>query len=191
MNHLLTEAIIFAAKAHEGQMRKFSKTPYILHPLEVAGIIATLTDDQKVMAAGVLHDVIEDCGVDPAIIKEKFGARVAALVQSDSEDRIDPRPPAETWMERKSDSLLMLKHTKDMGVKIMWMGDKLSNMRSFYHACEEHGNEIWQVLNQKDPSKQAWYYRTIAEYLSDLKDTLAYKEYIFLINKVFGQEEQK
>ncbi|MBR4436538.1 MAG: bifunctional (p)ppGpp synthetase/guanosine-3',5'-bis(diphosphate) 3'-pyrophosphohydrolase, partial [Spirochaetales bacterium] len=73
MNHLLTEAIIFAAKAHEGQMRKFSKTPYILHPLEVAGIIATMTDDQKVMAAGVLHDVIEDCGVDPAIIKEKFG----------------------------------------------------------------------------------------------------------------------
>ena len=189
--NMLAEAIIFATKAHDGQMRKFSKTPYILHPLEVAAIIASMTDDQKIVAAGVLHDVIEDCGVDPAIIKEKFGARVAALVQSDSEDRLDPRPPAETWIERKSDSLLMLKHTKDLGVKIMWLGDKLSNMRSFYRAYKEHGNEIWQNLNQKDPAKQAWYYKTIAEYLSDLKDTFAYKEYLFLMDEVFGKEELK
>jgi len=189
--NMLAEAIIFATMAHDGQMRKFSKTPYILHPLEVAAIIASLTDDQKIVTAGVLHDVIEDCGVDPAIIKDKFGARVAALVQSDSEDRLDPRPPAETWMDRKSDALLMLKHTKNKGVKIMWLGDKLSNIRSIYRAYKEHGDAIWQNLNQKDPAKQAWYYRTIAEYLSDLKDTFAYKEYIFLVNEVFGEQEKK
>ena len=106
---LLTKAIFFATKAHEGQMRKMTNTPYILHPIEVASIIATITDDQDIMAAGVLHDVIEDCGVEPATIRELFGPRVSALVQSDSEDRLDPRPASETWMERKSDSLLMLK----------------------------------------------------------------------------------
>ena len=183
---VLTKAIIFATKAHEGQMRKMTQVPYILHPMEVASIIATVTFDQEIMAAGVLHDVIEDCGVDPAIIKELFGPRVSALVQSDSEDRLDPRPASETWMERKSDSLLMLKHTKDIGVKIMWLGDKLSNMRSFYRAYKEKGDAVWQGLNQKDPAKQGWYYKKIAEYLSELKDTVAYKEYMILIKEVFG-----
>ena len=93
---MLTKAIFFATKAHEGQMRKMTNTPYILHPIEVASIIATITDDQDIMAAGVLHDVIEDCGVDPAVIKELFGPRVSALVQSDSEDRLDPRPASES-----------------------------------------------------------------------------------------------
>ncbi len=167
-------------------MRKMTKTPYILHPAEVATIIATLTDDQEVMAAGVLHDVIEDCGVDPAIIRELFGPRISALVQSDSEDRLDPRPPEETWMERKSDSLLMLKHTKDMGVKMMWLGDKLSNMRSLALSVKKHGNEIFNIMHQKDPAKHAWYYRTIAEYISELAGTRAYQEYMQLIKEVFG-----
>ena len=183
---LLTKAIFFAAKAHEGQVRKMSNTPYILHPIEVASIISTLTDDQEIMTAGVLHDVIEDCGVEPATIRELFGARVSALVQSDSEDRLDPRPPSETWMDRKNDSLLMLKHTKDMGVKIMWMGDKLSNMRSLYRAHKNFGDAMWADMNQKDPAKQEWYYRTIAEYVSELKGTVAYREYMILLEEVFG-----
>ena len=184
---MLTKAIFFATKAHEGQMRKRTNTPYILHPIEVASIIATITDDQDIMAAGVLHDVIEDCGIEPATIKELFGPRVSALVQSDSEDRLDPRPASETWMDRKNDSLLMLKHTKDIGVKIMWMGDKLSNMRSLYRAYRRYGKaEMWSCFHQKDPAKQEWYYRTIAEYLADLKDTIAYREYMTLMEEVFG-----
>ena len=183
---LLTKAIFFAAKAHEGQVRKMSNTPYILHPIEVASIISTLTDDQEIMTAGILHDVIEDCGVEPATIRELFGVRVSALVQSDSEDRLDPRPPAETWMERKNDSLLMLKHTKDIGVKIMWMGDKLSNMRSLYRAHKNFGDKMWADMNQKDPAKQEWYYRTIAEYVPELKGTVAYREYMILLEEVFG-----
>ena len=184
---VLDKAIQFAVKAHEGQNRKLSDTPYILHPLEVASIISTMTDNREIMAAGVLHDVIEDCGVDPALIREQFGPRVSALVQSDSEDRLDPRPPAETWVERKADSLLMLEHTKDMGVKIMWLGDKLSNMRSFYRYYKQYGNEFWKDLNQKDPAKHGWYYKTIAKHLGELKETFAYKEYIWLLEEVFGK----
>ena len=75
---MLTKAIFFATKAHEGQMRKMTNTPYILHPIEVASIISTITDDQDIMAAGVLHDVIEDCHIDPATIRELFGPRVSA-----------------------------------------------------------------------------------------------------------------
>ena len=79
MGQLLDEAIVFATHAHAGQVRKMANTPYILHPLEVASIIATMTGDENTMAAGVLHDTVEDCDVDPKEIKRRFGARVSAL----------------------------------------------------------------------------------------------------------------
>ncbi|MCF0113719.1 MAG: bifunctional (p)ppGpp synthetase/guanosine-3',5'-bis(diphosphate) 3'-pyrophosphohydrolase, partial [Erysipelotrichaceae bacterium] len=69
----LDDAIIFATKCHSGQLRKIVNTPYILHPLEVATIISTMTPDEDLMIAGLLHDVIEDCNVDPKEIKNRFG----------------------------------------------------------------------------------------------------------------------
>lgn len=186
--NVLEEAIVFATNAHCGQVRKLASTPYILHPLEVASIISTITPNLEIMAAGVLHDTIEDCNVDPKEIKERFGPRVSALVQSETEDKLSSRPPADTWQERKEESLLMLKHTKDLDVKILWLGDKLSNMRSFYREYLKSGNLIFESLNQHDPKKHEWYYRTIAEYLSELSDTAAYKEYTELVDKVFKGE---
>lgn len=60
---LVTEAVIFAAQAHDGAARKGSVIPYIVHPMEVVAICATLTDDPQVLAAAALHDVMEDCGI--------------------------------------------------------------------------------------------------------------------------------
>ena len=88
---LLTKAIFFATKAHEGQMRKMTNTPYILHPIEVASIIATITDDQDIMAAGVLHDVIEDCGKTlddlPVNDETKEIVRLMTHAKTNDEDR--------------------------------------------------------------------------------------------------------
>lgn len=191
MSQLLDDAIRFAAQAHAGQMRKMANTPYILHPLEVAVIISTITDDENVMAAGLLHDTVEDCNVDPREIKTRFGARVSALVQSETEDKLSDRPAAETWMERKEESLLMLQHTKDRDVKILWLGDKLSNIRSFYREWLRQGEQMWQALHQKDPKMQQWYYETIGEYLKeDLSDTAAYREYVDLVHRIFDKGEQ-
>ena len=191
MSQLLDDAIYFATQAHAGQMRKMANTPYILHPLEVAVIISTMTDDENVMAAGLLHDTVEDCDVDPKEIKARFGPRVAALVQSETEDKLSERPAEETWMERKEESLLMLQHTKDRDVKILWLGDKLSNIRSFYREWLRQGDQMWQALHQKDPKMQGWYYRTIARYLKEeLSDTAAYREYIDLVERIFGEGER-
>ena len=185
MSQLLDEAISFATRAHSGQVRKSSKVPYILHPMEVAAIIGGITEDENVMIAGLLHDTVEDCDVDPREIKAKFGARVSALVQSETEDKLSNRPAAETWKERKEESLLMLGYTKDRDVKILWLGDKLSNMRSFYRQFLVEGPAMWNHYHQKDPKIQEWYYRTIAEYLSELSDTSAYREYVELLDKIF------
>ena len=185
---VLEKAICYATKQHSGQVRKLSKTPYILHPLEVAAIIATVTDDRETMAAGVLHDTIEDCNADPREIRTLFGPRVSALVQSETEDRTSLRSEADTWQERKEESLLILENTKDLHVKILWLGDKLSNMRSFASMYRKAGDDIWNALHQKDPKMQGWYYKSIAKCLIELKDTDAYREYIDLVTEVFGKE---
>lgn len=183
---VVEQAIAFAVKAHEGQRRKLEDIPYILHPVEVAAIISSMTNNEEVIAAGVLHDTIEDCGILAEELTEKFGKRVAALVQSESEDKLSDRPPAETWKERKEDSLLMLKNTKNIDVKILWMADKLANIRSFYRSYLKMGDDVWKGLNQKDPAMQGWYYKTIAEYLKeDLGDTVAYAEYVDLVSRIF------
>lgn len=187
MSEKFDNAVFFATKAHSGQIRKMANTPYILHPMEVANIIATLTNDEDVIIAGLLHDTVEDCDVDPREIKNLFGARVAALVQSESEDKRSDRPPADTWMERKEESLLMLRHTNDDDVRILWLADKLSNMRSFYREHLMKGDAVWQVLNQKDPKMHRWYYQTIADYLEEsLQGTAAFEEYTELVYKTFG-----
>ena len=82
MGLILDKAIIFAVNAHRGQFRKGSDTPYILHPMEAAAIVGTMTADDEVLAAAVLHDTVEDTGTTIEQIREQFGERVAALVSA-------------------------------------------------------------------------------------------------------------
>ncbi len=83
----LEKAIIFAHRAHSRQLRKGTNTPYILHPMEAAAIVATMTDDPEIIPVAVLHDPIEDAGISPDEIAAKFGARVANLVHEETEDK--------------------------------------------------------------------------------------------------------
>ena len=186
---LVSEAIIFATKAHDGMRRKKSEAPYILHPMEAAVIVGTMTDDQNLIAAAALHDVVEDAGITIQEIEEKFGKRVRELVQSETEDKRAELPPAATWRIRKEESLAVLKNTDDIAVLMVWLGDKLANIRSIYHDWKVEGNAIWQRFNQKDVNEQAWYYRSIAALTERLSDTSAGLEYKTLTELVFGKGE--
>ena len=186
---LASEAIAFAVKAHDGMRRKKSESPYILHPMEAAVIVGTMTDDQNLIAAAALHDVVEDAGITLEEIKEKFGQRVWELVRSETEDKRENLPPAQTWRIRKEESLDVLKNTDDIAVLMVWLGDKLANMRSIYRDFKVEGNAMWQRFNQKDPAEQAWYYRSIATLTERLSDTSAWLEYKTLTELVFGKGE--
>ena len=186
---LVSEAIVFAVKAHDGMRRKKSDAPYILHPMEAAVIVGTMTEDQNLIAAAVLHDVVEDADIPLKEIEEKFGARVRELVQSETEDKRAELPPAATWRIRKEESLAVLKNTEDTGVLMVWLGDKLANMRSFYRDWKIEGDAIWKRFNQKDPGEQAWYYRSILKLTERLSDTSAWLEYKTLTELVFGKGE--
>ena len=186
---LVSEAIVFAAKAHDGMRRKKSDAPYILHPMEAAVIVGTMTDDQNLIAAAALHDVVEDAGITLEEIKEKFGQRVWELVRSETEDKREDLPPAQTWRIRKEESLAVLKNAEDIAVLMVWLGDKLSNMRAIYRDFKVEGVQMWQRFNQKDVSEQAWYYRSIVNLTECLSDTSAWLEYKTLTELVFGKGE--
>ena len=186
---LVSEAIAFAVKAHDGMRRKKSDAPYILHPMEAAVIVGTMTSDQNLIAAAALHDVVEDAGITICEIEEKFGTRVRELVESETEDKRADLPPAETWRIRKEESLDVLKNTKDTAVLMVWLGDKLANMRAIYRDFKIEGVAMWQRFNQKDVNEQAWYYRSIANLTASLSDTSAWIEYKTLTELVFGKGE--
>lgn len=87
MSDTLTAAIAFAARAHEGQTCRSTDAPRIVHPMEVAAIAATMTTDHEILAAAMLHDVMESCGVSEEALESAFGERVAKLVRMMSETK--------------------------------------------------------------------------------------------------------
>lgn len=183
---MVEKAIIFAAKAHNGTFRKSTNIPYIVHPMEAGAIAASVTDDEKVIAAAILHDTIEDTDTTPEDIRREFGDEVLRLIESDSEDKREELPPEETWKMRKEETIDYLRNRADKKEKIIALSDKLSNIRAIYRDYQTIGDALWDRFNQKDKNEHAWYYKSFIETLSELKGTAAYEEYCELAVKIFG-----
>lgn len=186
---LLTKAITFATKKHEGQKRKGTDIPYIVHPLEALSIASTITNDENVLAATVLHDVVEDCGVSIRQIELKFGKEVARLVAADTENKRENESAESTWKLRKQETLDQIEKM-DKNSKIVVLADKLSNMRAIYRDYDILGDTLWQKFNCKDKKEQKWYYEQIGYKLGhDFICTEAYFEYWRLLRIVFNDSK--
>ena len=121
----LLQAARFASQKHNGQFRKgAAQHPYINHPIEVADLMATVgeVDDVDVLAAALLHDTVEDCGVKPEEIRDLFGEAVAKYVIEVTDDKTLPKP------RRKE---LQIEHAPHLspGAKTIKLADKISNFR--------------------------------------------------------------
>ena len=79
--NIIERAMHFAEESHYGQLRKYTGEPYIVHPFCVTALVRSVIHDGEVAAAALLHDVVEDCGVTHATLKDRFGQRVADLVE--------------------------------------------------------------------------------------------------------------
>lgn len=178
---MIEEAIAFATRAHEGQFRKGTKRPFIVHPLEVGRIVATMTDDEEIISAAILHDTIEDCeGVTQEEICREFSERVAHLVVQESEDK------SKTWMERKSATIEHLKKAPKE-VQMIALADKLSNMRDIDRDYPVCGEELWNRFRMKDKNTIGWYYKGIFTSLKEaMRGVPAFEEYTKLVEKHFG-----
>lgn len=177
---MINEAIIFATNAHRNQVRKGNGTPYILHPLEAGVIVSQIKYDEELIVAAFLHDVVEDTEVSIRTIEEKFGKRVAELVNIESEDK------SKSWRERKQHTIEHLMAESNQDVKIVTLGDKLSNIRAMYRDYSKIGDKLWERFNEKDKNMHRWYYTGLAKALYSLCEYDAYKEFKELVYKVFG-----
>lgn len=178
---MVEKAAAFAGEAHKGVFRKGTNIPYITHPLEAAVIVSAFTDDEEMIAAALLHDVVEDAGVTRGELEQIFGPRVAGLVMDVSEDK------RRTWQERKGSTVRHLV-TASREIKILSLGDKLSNMRCTARDYLIVRDAIWERFNEKDKKKHAWYYWGIAHALKELEAHIYYQEYVLLCREVFGDD---
>lgn len=186
---LLDRAIIFAAKAHAGAVRRDGHTPYILHCTEAAAIAATMTQDQEVLAAAVLHDGVEDTDVTAETLEAEFGSRVAQLVGAMSENKRPELSPEDTWLVRKEETIAALEESTDLAVAQLYLADKLSNLRGIARDYEEYGDDLWEFFHQKSRAKQSWYYYRLETALEKLSDTDAFREFHRLRIRVFEHGE--
>ena len=182
---VLDRAIVFAVKAHSGTERRGKGYPYIVHPLEAVEIVATMTNDQELLAAAALHDTVEDTDVTVEQIREEFGDRIADLVASENDTFEEGVSEEDSWHARKQAAIDRLAKA-GREAKMVALGDKLSNMRAIARDYAVQGDALWNLFHAKDPKDHEWHYRGLADALRDLEDTFAYKEFESLINQVFA-----
>lgn len=138
---MIEEAYQFAEAAHEGQNRKTGE-PYFVHPVDAAMTVADLNLDGAAIAAALLHDVVEDCGVSNQEIEKRFGGDVARLVEGVTKlSRLSMLRPEEIgWDETvQADNLrkMFLAMAEDIRVVVIKLADRLHNMRTL-HGLPPH-----------------------------------------------------
>ena len=156
--NIVDKAINFAAMAHNGQTRKSTSIPYISHPFAVGMLLQKIKCAEDVIAAGILHDTLEDTNTTFEDLAEHFGIRVAKLVLAASEQ--DKSLP---WEERKQHTIDGLPDAYIEEIQII-IADKLHNLRSIRTDIEEHGENVWDRFN-RGKRDQHWYYSSIVKAL--------------------------
>ena len=169
----IQKAINSASRLHRGQTRKDDDSmPYVSHVFAVGWILAEYTNDEDLIVAGILHDVLEDVkNYRFDDMKNDFGARVAEIVQEVTEDK-DPNVKTDeraTWQERKNKYLENLKNDSFEGM-MLCAADKIHNVRSLITAYGEHGEKLWDMFNAP-ADKKVWFYEEIAKVLKEKLDS--------------------
>ena len=169
---MLHDAIVFATEKHAGQKRKGTDADYICHPMEVLAIV-TLASPRNIelQMAAVLHDVVEDCDVTVAEIRERFGDKVADYVGFVSDD------PYRDWRQNKQILIDALK-TAPADVSILKGADTLSNLRAMAADLKTCGEEFWDRFRTSKEDIR-WYYRGKLLASKSLKDHALTKDLFF------------
>jgi (p)ppGpp synthase/HD superfamily hydrolase len=152
---LTRDALDFAASRHAGQTRDIDSIPFVTHPVEVACLLHEAGYSDEVVAAGVLHDVLEDTDVERPELEERFGPEVAELVAAVSDD-----PSIADDVERKAALRDQVAHAGDEAAAV-FAADKVSKAREL-RARARHGRFV-----RSDEGKLG-HYQASLEMLSEL-----------------------
>jgi len=162
----LDSALRKAAWAHEKQdhHRKGSDVPYIIHPFGVMVIASNVTEDEDILIACLMHDVLEDVDVsiyDENTMREDFGNRVVAIVKDVTKDENE-----KDWHDRSKAYLNHLEHKASDEAVIVSASDKIHNLLSILTDHATHGDDLWGRFTTKSSADQLWWYESILEVIT-------------------------
>lgn len=160
---LLLDALSFAVEqhGHVRQARKGTRFPYLIHPIRVAWILERHGYDDEIVAAGLLHDTLEDTNTTKAEIAERFAERVARLVEAASE-----ADKTLAWSDRKGATIAKVAEA-DSDVLPLLAADKLDNVRSIRDTLAERGEDETWALFKTGREDHAWYFRSLVQAFLD------------------------
>lgn len=164
---LLELALRTAADAHRSQTRKASDVPYITHPCAVAMILQRAGyHDDELLAAAILHDVVEDTDVTLDDLQSIFPRRVCALVADMSEQKLDAQGQKRPWQVRKQDHLEHLRHAPSDAVALA-LADKVHNLSTIVFDLQ-NSPQVWERFSAS-PDELLRYNEAVAN-LADRED---------------------
>jgi guanosine-3',5'-bis(diphosphate) 3'-pyrophosphohydrolase len=188
---LIEKAYVFSAKVHQGQVR-LSGEPYLIHPLEVAAILADMKMDVSTVASGLLHDTVEDTYATLDEIKRTFGPEISGLVDGltkISKITLSTREEEQAENFRK----MLLAMAKDIRIVLIKLADRLHNMRTLQYLPPETQNKIAQeTLDIYAPLANRLGIDRIKTELEDLSFRYLYpEEYQRLAQEVAWKKEER
>jgi len=160
---MVFRAIKFVAEAHQGHYRKGTNIPYISHLMNVMKILCEIGCDKEIIAAGILHDVVEDTSVTIEQVERIFGKRVATIVLGASEPDHDRNGKDEktSWSLRKQHTIEFITREATLEQLLVSCADKLDNITAIKHDYVLNGEKLWERFNAPK-SDQQWYYTSLA-----------------------------
>lgn len=181
------QAKIFAINAHRNQVRKNEPDkPMIIHPISVGNMLESYGYDDEVVAAGYLHDVVEDTKYTIEDIEKNFGKKVANLVFTASEP-----DKTKSWEERKQHTIDTTK-TLPLENKLIICADKINNLEDIMIKFQKYEKRDFSLFKRGE-EKQKWYYENIYESLiyNENKELPIFKRLKRVIDIVFHNSEDK
>jgi (p)ppGpp synthase/HD superfamily hydrolase len=170
----IQKAINFVAEKHFNQKRKGIELPYVVHPYSVAIILSNHTDDEDVIVAGLLHDILEDVkGYSEEDMKQEFGERITKIVKEVSEDK-DPNVSEDdkaTWGPRKDKYLANLENDSQEAL-LVCAADKIHNLHSMIDSYDILGDKLWDSFNASKEQKIEYYGKILEVLKSRLKSDI-------------------
>ena len=166
---LVSKALVFATEHHQHQHRKTTKIPYMSHLLNVCKLVAENDCSDEVLAAALLHDVVEDTDVTIDEVEAKFGLQVSDIVRGATElDKLEKKAieKESSWQDRKENTIHFLQHEASTDQLLVSGADKLDNLRSIAYDQSRIGEAIWKRFNASK-GQQQWYYSSIAKILME------------------------
>ena len=197
--NLKLKALKLATLAHNGKYRKNTNVPYITHPIEVVHILERVKANKYLIAAGYLHDVVEESDFNLEFIEELFGFRVRQIVEFVTEDISDKSKKDLDWEERKEKAIDKIRRLNNnefpeideetkRDIKLLAIADRLANLTNLLNYFRQIGHQDFSSF-RRGVKQQEWYYRNVYFALAENEDENfpLLKDLEKAINLVFGR----